>query len=120
MRLRKHPSGAPIRPAGAIWQLGVVRRAYHRRAQACASQRGPRAPCRGAPALRTKCPQPRLSRGRLPLGCGSLAAIGMLLGLVLPAMAQQRTLIVAGYGGSFEQTMRKEVFPGFEAKHGFK
>ena len=35
-------------------------------------------------------------------------------------MGQQRTLIVAGYGGSFEQTMRKEVFPGFEAKHGVK
>jgi len=35
-------------------------------------------------------------------------------------MGQQGTLVVAGYGGSFEQTMRKEVFPGFEAKHGVK
>jgi len=48
-----------------------------------------------------------------------MTAIGMLLALVLPAMGQQ-SLIVAGYGGSFEQTMRKEVFPGFEAKHGVK
>ena len=33
-----------------------------------------------------------------------------------PASAQQ-TLTVAGYGGSFEQTMRKEVIPDFEKKH---
>lgn len=27
------------------------------------------------------------------------------------AFAQQKTLYVAGYGGSYEQTMRKEVTP---------
>src|SRR5690349_18699720 len=37
-----------------------------------------------------------------------------------PAGAQQKTLYVAAYGGSFEQTMRKEVFPPFEQKHGLK
>ena len=42
------------------------------------------------------------------------------LSCVLPAAAQQKTLIVAGYGGSFEQTLRKEIFPAFEAKHGVK
>jgi putative spermidine/putrescine transport system substrate-binding protein len=47
-----------------------------------------------------------------------MTAIGMVLAFMSPAMGQQRTLIVAGYGGSFEQTMRKEVFPRFEAKHG--
>lgn len=30
------------------------------------------------------------------------------------ALAQPKTLYVAGYGGSFEQTMRKEVIPVFE------
>jgi putative spermidine/putrescine transport system substrate-binding protein len=29
-------------------------------------------------------------------------------------------LTVAGYGGSFEQTLRKEVFPAFAEKHGVK
>src|SRR5690348_1240286 len=33
------------------------------------------------------------------------------------ATAQQQTLYVAGYGGSFEQTMRKEIIPAFEKKH---
>src|SRR5215470_7359820 len=42
------------------------------------------------------------------------------IAVVPSAMAQQNTLIVAGYGGSFEQTLRKEMFPGFEAKHGIK
>ena len=37
-----------------------------------------------------------------------------------PQSAQQKTLTVAGYGGSWEQTMRKFVFPAFEAKHGVK
>jgi len=34
------------------------------------------------------------------------------------ASAQDKTLYVAAYGGSFEQTMRKEVFPPFEKAHG--
>ena len=49
-----------------------------------------------------------------------MAAIGVLLAVGSPVMGQQKTLIVAGYGGSFEQTMRKEIFPSFEAKHGTK
>src|SRR5258708_37330783 len=36
------------------------------------------------------------------------------------AQAQDRTLYVAAYGGSFEQVMRKEVIPPFEQKHGVK
>src|SRR6476646_10405949 len=36
-----------------------------------------------------------------------------------PAVAQQ-TLVVASYGGSWEQEMRKHVIPDFEAKHGVK
>ena len=32
----------------------------------------------------------------------------------------QKTLVVAGYGGSWEQVLRKDVFPAFEAKHGVK
>ena len=35
-------------------------------------------------------------------------------------LAQQKTLNVAGYGGSWEQTLRKEVIPAFEQKHGVK
>jgi putative spermidine/putrescine transport system substrate-binding protein len=37
-----------------------------------------------------------------------------------PAVAQQKTFYVAGYGGSFEQTMRTEIIPEFEKKHGVK
>lgn len=36
------------------------------------------------------------------------------------AQAEEKTLYVAGYGGSFEQTMRKEIIPQFEKKHGVK
>jgi putative spermidine/putrescine transport system substrate-binding protein len=47
-----------------------------------------------------------------------VAAIAcLLLGVTSPAMAQQK-LYVAGYGGSFEQTVRKEIIPAFEKKHG--
>jgi putative spermidine/putrescine transport system substrate-binding protein len=44
----------------------------------------------------------------------------ILAAATLPATAQQKTFTLAGYGGSFEQTMRKEVIPAFEAKHGVK
>ena len=37
-----------------------------------------------------------------------------------PVLAQQKTLYVAGYGGSFEKTMRDEVIPGFEQSNGVK
>lgn len=36
------------------------------------------------------------------------------------AFAQQKTLYVAGYGGSYEQTMRKEIIPGFEKQANVK
>lgn len=48
------------------------------------------------------------------------AVTGLLaLSLAVPAHAQ-KTLTVAGYGGSWEQAFRKEVFPDFEKKHGVK
>ena len=47
----------------------------------------------------------------------SLAA---LAASAVPAAAQQKTFYVAGYGGSFEKTMRDEVIPEFEKKHGIK
>ncbi|PSC03061.1 branched-chain amino acid ABC transporter substrate-binding protein [Alsobacter soli] len=36
------------------------------------------------------------------------------------ALAQGKTLYVAGYGGSYEQVVRKEIIPPFEAKTGMK
>ena len=36
------------------------------------------------------------------------------------AFAQSKTLTVAAYGGSWEQTLRKEMIPAFEQKHGVK
>ncbi|MDU1670109.1 MAG: ABC transporter substrate-binding protein, partial [Bradyrhizobium sp.] len=36
------------------------------------------------------------------------------------AWAQQKTLYVAGYGGSFEKTIRDEVIPPFEQANGVK
>src|SRR5712692_6672672 len=36
------------------------------------------------------------------------------------AQAQDKTLYVAGYGGSFELTIRKEIVPAFEKKFGAK
>ena len=56
---------------------------------------------------------------------GRLARFGAIAGMVvlagsMPALAQQKTLTVAGYGGSWEQQLRKDVFPAFEAKHGVK
>jgi putative spermidine/putrescine transport system substrate-binding protein len=45
---------------------------------------------------------------------------GLALALIASEASAQRTLTVAGYGGSWEATLRKEVFPAFEAKHGVK
>ena len=50
-------------------------------------------------------------------GTISLLAAVLITGT---ASAQQKTFTLGGYGGSFEQTMRKEVIPAFEAKHGVK
>jgi len=124
MRGLKHPGGAPVRPAGLIWRHGgLVRRASHglsADAHPAASESGPWARSGRAPTTHADRSRTPWRKGRLALVCGSVTAIGMLLALVLPAVGQQKTLIVAGYGGSFEQTMRKEVFPDFEAKHGVK
>jgi putative spermidine/putrescine transport system substrate-binding protein len=58
------------------------------------------------------------------MGIKGIALAGTALALVAslggPAAAQQKTLYVAAYGGSFEQTLRKEVFPVFENRHGLK
>lgn len=43
----------------------------------------------------------------------ALAFAGVLSG----AHAQQKTFTVAGYGGSFEKTIREQVLPPFAAKH---
>ena len=50
-------------------------------------------------------------------GTISLLAAVLITGT---ASAQQKTFTLGGYGGSFEQTMRKDVIPAFEAKHGVK
>ena len=51
-----------------------------------------------------------------------LGATALLLALAsaAPGYAQQKTVTIGAYGGSFEQTMRKEIIPAFEAKHGVK
>lgn len=57
----------------------------------------------------------------MKVGMRVKALVGaMLLAGAAQALAQQKTFYVAGYGGSFEQTMRKEVIPAFEKKHGVK
>ena len=42
------------------------------------------------------------------------------LGAGTAALAQQKTMYVAGYGGSYEQTMRKDVIPLFEKQANVK
>jgi putative spermidine/putrescine transport system substrate-binding protein len=50
-----------------------------------------------------------------------VVAAGALLAFSsTPLTAQQKTLTVAAYGGSWEQTLRKFVIPNFEVKHGVK
>ncbi|MEI2417639.1 ABC transporter substrate-binding protein [Orrella sp. JC864] len=46
-----------------------------------------------------------------------LAAASLAVGLPMGASAQQK-LVVAGYGGSFEDIMRRDVFPPFAKQHG--
>jgi putative spermidine/putrescine transport system substrate-binding protein len=48
------------------------------------------------------------------------AAATALASCPAQTLAQGKTLYVAAYGGSFEQTMRKEIIPPFEQKHGVK
>lgn len=47
----------------------------------------------------------------------SVLATTMLCALTLPAAAQQKTLTVGGYGGSFETLMKEFLIPEFEKKH---
>src|SRR3954469_10955102 len=54
-----------------------------------------------------------------PIRMKALVA-ALVLAAACSAQAQQKTFYVAGYGGSFEQTMRKEIIPAFEKKHGVK
>ena len=52
-----------------------------------------------------------------------LARLSVIAGAIALSSASafaQQTLTVAGYGGSFEQTMRKEVIPDFEKAHKVK
>ena len=48
-----------------------------------------------------------------------LTTLVLALSLGNQATAQQK-LVVAGYGGSFEDIMRKDIFPAFEKKHNVK
>ncbi len=51
----------------------------------------------------------------------AVAGTALVLALIAGgAAAEEKTLYVAAYGGSFEQTLRKEVFPPFEQKYGVK
>src|SRR5258708_2192920 len=58
------------------------------------------------------------------MGIKGIALAGTALVLVASfggaAEAQQKTLYVAAYGGSFEQTLRKGGFPPFQQKYGAK
>ncbi|OZI40233.1 branched-chain amino acid ABC transporter substrate-binding protein [Bordetella genomosp. 1] len=47
----------------------------------------------------------------------ALAAIAVGAGAASAAQAQQK-LVVAGYGGSFEDIMRQDIFPPFAKQHG--
>ena len=47
-------------------------------------------------------------------------SIAALIAVPSAVSAQQKTLYVAGYGGSFEKTIRDEVIPTFEKENGVK
>jgi putative spermidine/putrescine transport system substrate-binding protein len=51
-----------------------------------------------------------------------LTAVGIVALAAAPSVvsAQQKKLYVAGYGGSFEKTIRDEVIPAFEMENGVK
>jgi putative spermidine/putrescine transport system substrate-binding protein len=52
---------------------------------------------------------------RIAAAAGVLALLG-----AASAEAQTKTLTVAAYGGSWEQTLRKDMIPAFEKKYGVK
>lgn len=47
-----------------------------------------------------------------------LAAAGLIA--AVPAAQAQQRLVVAGYGGSFEDILRQDLFPAFEKQHNVK
>src|SRR2546428_8609464 len=58
---------------------------------------------------------------RMPGTIRALALAGVAaLAAGCAAQAQDKTLYVAGYGGSFELTIRKEIVPAFEKKFAAK
>lgn len=50
----------------------------------------------------------------------AFASAAALLAALGSAQAQQKTLYFGSYGGSFEQTVRKDIIPAFEKKTGVK
>jgi putative spermidine/putrescine transport system substrate-binding protein len=48
------------------------------------------------------------------------ATVALALASANSALAESKTLYVAAYGGSFEQTLRKDIIPAFENKYGVK
>src|SRR5512143_248127 len=55
-----------------------------------------------------------------PLCLLTALSITALAAVPSTVSAQQKTLYVAGYGGSFEKTVREEVIPQFEQANGVK
>src|SRR6478672_8056707 len=54
------------------------------------------------------------------LSAAAASAAAIVAGLAPSAACAQKTLYIGSYGGSFEQTMRKEIIPPFEQKYGVK
>src|SRR6266581_1506396 len=54
------------------------------------------------------------------LGFATVVGLAALALASSAGLAQQKTLYVAGYGGSFEKTIRDEVIPAFEKENGVK
>lgn len=50
----------------------------------------------------------------------ALVAAGVLCAAAATPALAQKTFTLGGYGGSFEKTMREQVIPPFEKKHGVK
>src|SRR6478672_13254160 len=54
------------------------------------------------------------------LSAAAASAAAIVAGLAPSAACAQKTLYIGSYGGSFEQTMRKEIIPPFEKANGVK
>src|SRR5207253_10491316 len=84
-------------------------------AETSAGDIGPAGACKAAAlALRSGCFREECMHAsiRIVATASALALAGVT------AHAQEKILYVAGYGGSFEQTIRKEIVPAFEKKFG--